>query len=109
LNNGEDGGKEAADELNDRVIAYLQTFNLDLNGAKVMIRAYADVKNLQYACVRNGKMVSSASLSRFVIGFNQRQALFDFVDVGDWKEGADNKIRGIHAFVAFSIMKDLTD
>jgi len=95
LNKGEDGGKEAADELNDRVIAYLKILNIDMSGTKVMIRAYADMKNLRYACVRNRKMDSGADLSRFVVGFNQRQALFDFVDVGDWKEGADNKIRGI--------------
>jgi len=101
LNKGEDGGKEAADELNDRVLAYLRSLNIDVNGARVMIRAYADVKNLRHACVKNKKMDSSASLSRFVIGFNQRQALFDFVDVGGWKEGADNKIRGILPPVAF--------
>lgn len=60
-----------------------------------MIRAYADIKNLQAACVRNGKMQTGAILGRFLVGFNQRQALFDFVDVGDWKEGADNKVRGM--------------
>lgn len=39
-------------------------------------------------------MKESSSMSLFAHGFNQRQALFDFVDVGPGKEGADNKVRG---------------
>ena len=34
-------------------------------------------------------------MSHFAHGFTQRQGLFDFVDVGDGKEGADHKIRGM--------------
>ena len=59
-----------------------------------MIRAYANVKGLEQACMKNGKMRSGANLGRFVTGFNQRQGLFDLVDVGDCKEGADHKVRG---------------
>ena len=47
-------------------------------------------------------MKETASLEQFVQGFNRRQAFFDFVDVGNWKEGADNKIRGtlkLHDFL----------
>ena len=34
-------------------------------------------------------------MSLFTHGFNQRQALFDFVEVGLGKEAADNKVRGM--------------
>jgi len=94
LSNGEKGGQDAADELNRQVNDYMKTLSIDDASTKVMVRAYANVKGLQDACRSNGKMKNAASLDRFVHGFNRRQALFDFVDVGPWKEGADNKIRG---------------
>ena len=61
----------------------------------VVVRAYANLKDLAQAYVRLGKMRHAANLSLFAVGFTKRQALFDFVDVGVGKERADNKIRGI--------------
>lgn len=67
---------------------------VDFESLDIVVRAYANIKSLQSACVRNGKMKSGASLSLFAQGFTQRRALFDFVDAGAGKEEADNKIRG---------------
>ena len=78
-----------------------------MDSIEIVVRAYADVKGLHGACVRNGKMKNGASLSLFVHGFNQRQGLFDFVDVGPGKESADNKIRGTyetHSWVLAGLM-----
>ena len=68
---------------------------MDMDETDILVRAYADIKSLHAACIRNGKMKSGANLTHFAFGFSQRQGLFDFVDVGPWKEGADHKIRGI--------------
>ena len=94
LNKNEGGGKDAADELHARIKEYFRELYVDANNTEIVVRAYADVKALQAACVKNGKMKNGASLGLFAHGFNQRQGLFDFVDVGPGKEGADNKIRG---------------
>ncbi len=86
---------EAADELRGRVKEYLRQIKVDVDNTDIVVKAYADIKNLSAACIRNGKMKSGSNLSLFAHGFNQRQGLFDFVNVGPGKEGADNKIRGM--------------
>lgn len=72
----------------------MQTLSIHPDGTRVIVQAYANFNGLENACRRNGKMKKNASLNHFVRGFNRRQAFFNFVDVGDWKEGADHKIRG---------------
>ena len=94
LNKNETGGQEAADELHGRVESYLQSRKIDVTGTDVVVRAYANMNRLQLACVRNGNMKPGVNLHLFAQGFNQRRALFDFVDVGAGKERADNKIKG---------------
>lgn len=96
MNRNEAGGRDAADELQARVKDYLKTIQIAVDTTEIIVRAFADVKSLHGACIRNGKMNNGASLSLFVHGFNQRQGLFDFVDVGSGKESADNKIRGTY-------------
>ena len=96
MNEGEKGGKDAADELLARIKDYLKTIKTDSDDMDVMVRAYANLKDLTHACVRSGKVKHTADFGLFAIGFTKRQALFDFVDVGAGKERADNKIRGIY-------------
>ncbi|KAK3178050.1 hypothetical protein OEA41_000182 [Lepraria neglecta] len=98
LNKDDGGGKGAADELHARIKDYLKELKLDADNTKIVVRAYADVKNLQATCVKNGKMKRGSSLNLFARSFNQRQGLFDFVDIGAGKEEADNKIRECLSF-----------
>lgn len=76
-----------------RVQDHLRVLKIDTTDIEIMVRAYANLKGLQNACLRNGKLKTGANLRLFAHGFNQRRGLFDFVDVGDWKEGTDNKVR----------------
>ena len=62
-------------------------------GFKIIVRAHANIKKLENRYKEEGKISKGASLEKFVQGFNQRQALFDLVDVGGLK--AKRKIRGI--------------
>ena len=94
MKKGEEGGREAADEMLLRVKRYLRTISLDAEDMDVMVRAYANVKGLGKACIDSGKLKNGADLGLFAAGFTQRGKLFDFVDVGPGKERADNKIRG---------------
>ena len=94
MSRNEAGGRDAADELHARIKDYAKKLKLDAENTDITVRAYADLKSLRSACVKNGKMRESSSMSLFAHGFNQRQAMFDFVDVGLGKEAADNKVRG---------------
>ena len=78
-----------------RVRKYLQPFVKDAATITVMVKAFANLTGLEQACVKNGKLKVGIYLNPFVIGFNRRYPLFDFVDVGAGKEEADNKIRGM--------------
>ena len=95
MSRNEIGGRDAADEVHSKIKDYAKNLKLDAENTDITVRAYADLKSLRSACVRNGKMRESSSMSLFTHGFNQRQALFDFVDVGLGKEAADNKVRGM--------------
>ena len=94
MSRNEAGGRDAADELHARIKDYMKKLKLDAENTDIAVQAYADLKSLRSACVKNGKMKESSSVSLFAHGFNQRQALFNFVDVGSGKKGADNKVRG---------------
>ena len=94
LNKDEAGGRLAADELLARVKEYLQNLNLEVENTDVVVRAYANVRGLGKACVKNDLMRPTADLGLFANGFTGRHPLFDFVDVGVGKERADHKIRG---------------
>lgn len=94
LNNGIEGGKQAADKLFTELRGYLKPLGIDLDTTDIVVRAYANFIGLAQASVKNGIMKNGASLNLFANGFTQRQALFDFVDVGAGKERVDHKIRG---------------
>ena len=76
-----------------KVKDYLKTLDIDSDRMDIMVRAYANFKGLAKVCVDKGIVTKDLDLSLFAHGFTERQALFDFVDVGAGKEGADNKIR----------------
>lgn len=90
--NGVGGGRQVADKLAAELKVYLETLTLNLENTDIIVRVYADFAKLAQSCVKDGKIENGANLSRFANGFTQRQALFDFVDVGAGKPG--HKIRG---------------
>ena len=60
-----------------------------------MTRVYANLSGLSKALSRAGIVGNEArALAPFTSSFTRSQDLFDFIDAGDKKEGADFKIRG---------------
>ncbi|KAK7909141.1 hypothetical protein PG985_015019 [Apiospora marii] len=93
LKKGEKGGVESADALLAAVQSYVkETLRLSAE-ADIVVRAFANLTGLREALQRRGTPCDLSQLRAFVSGFNNRQALFDFVDVGCGKERADSKIR----------------
>lgn len=63
---------------------------------RIMVRIYSNILGLSKSLGRLGLIGKEArSFSTFAAGFTAAQDLFDYVDAGDKKEGADYKIRGI--------------
>ncbi|KAK8064292.1 hypothetical protein PG996_008944 [Apiospora saccharicola] len=94
LTGGEKGGAEAADALFSAVQGYAQNKIRESPEVDVVVRAFANVTGLREALHRRRVTCDIDQLRAFASGFNNRQALFDFVDVGSGKERADSKIRG---------------
>jgi hypothetical protein len=60
-----------------------------------MVRVYASFKYLSKTLAKIGLCGNeSRSIAPLACGFTRAQELFDFVDAGDVKEGADRKIEG---------------
>lgn len=78
-----------------KVRQYLHPFVKNTESVAVMVKAYANLIGLAQTLTKNGNLKWGMSLNQFVIGFNRRYPLFDFVDVGPGKEEADNKFKGI--------------
>jgi hypothetical protein len=91
---GSDGGITAAQSLSNDVKQLLQSrlYN-DADQCSVMVRIYANLSGLSKTLARNG-LVGNESFYQFTASFTRSQDLFDFVDAGDKKEGADFKIKG---------------
>ncbi|KAL9113096.1 MAG: hypothetical protein Q9227_002708 [Pyrenula ochraceoflavens] len=92
LQNGEQGGKDAAHQLDAAIRGHIMGAFPHIKGAKIMTRVYANVKGLAEACFRSGITDNPAVVQEFVRGFNESKALFDFIDVGVGKDRADGKI-----------------
>jgi len=61
---------------------------------KVIARVYANVKGLADVCHRAGLVSSPSDVEDFCRGFTRGRCLFDLVDVGPGKDGADAKVVG---------------
>ncbi|KAH8698469.1 hypothetical protein BGW36DRAFT_339586 [Talaromyces proteolyticus] len=95
IKGGADGGVTAAQKLSNSIKELLQsTLYNDADQCRIMVRVYANLAGLSKTLSRAGLIGhESRSLAPFTASFNRSQDLFDFVDAGDKKDGADFKIR----------------
>jgi hypothetical protein len=94
LQNGEQGGKDAANQLWAALTHYVARNFPNISSPKIVTRIYANVKGLGVTCHHAGITDSPSVIDDFVRGFNKSRLLFDFVDVGSGKGSADDKISG---------------
>ncbi|GIK00135.1 hypothetical protein Aspvir_004154 [Aspergillus viridinutans] len=93
---GSEGGVTAAQLMSESIRRLLQEQLPDqASQCRVMVKLYCNLLALSKTLARAGLAGFEArSLSWFASNFTRSQDLFDFVDAGDKKEGADFKIRG---------------
>lgn len=93
---GEPGGHQASRLLKASVIEYLRTKHSEVPAnVKITIRVYANFKGLARAYCDAQVIGNPTELGNFVNGFNKEDALCDFVNAGDGKECADEKLKGM--------------
>ncbi|KAI9367661.1 hypothetical protein BJX61DRAFT_527369 [Aspergillus egyptiacus] len=92
---GQQGGSKAAQILSESLkdLAH-ERLGSQADQCRIMVRIYSNVLGLSKTLARTGLVGNEArSLSAFASSFTAAQDLFDYVDAGDKKEGADYKIR----------------
>jgi hypothetical protein len=94
LRQGEQGGKDAANQLWSVVREYASANLSNVQSPKIVARIYANVKGLADVCQKAGIVDRASVIEDFTRGFNGSRLLFDFVDVGSGKDRADDKISG---------------
>ncbi|KAK2739610.1 hypothetical protein FQN55_009346 [Onygenales sp. PD_40] len=92
LQQGEQGGKDAANQLWAAVRDYTTRNLPNISSPKIITRVYGNVKGLAEACYKAGIIDRPGLVDEFMRGFNGSRLLFDFVDVGSGKDRADDKI-----------------
>ncbi|KAH6688541.1 hypothetical protein F5X68DRAFT_80475 [Plectosphaerella plurivora] len=93
---GLDGGMRAATLLRQAVEEDLRSSVSDAaHHLQVIVRVYANVKGLAATYVRAGILSDPAILDDFIRGFNMYDAMCDFVDAGNGKECADEKVKAV--------------
>ena len=95
LRQGEQGGRDAANQLWAYVRDYVSRNFPNVQSPKILARIYANVKGLADACYKAGIVERPSVIEDFTRGFNGSRLLFDFVDVGSGKDRADDKIGGM--------------
>ena len=90
-----DGGKKTASLLKHAVEAELRSSTPSTSHhVKIIARVYANVQGLANVYRQKGIIPEFTSLDEFIRGFNMGDAMFDFVDAGNGKECADEKVKG---------------
>ncbi|KAL2367018.1 hypothetical protein RJZ56_000105 [Blastomyces dermatitidis] len=92
LQQGEQGGKDAANQLWAAIRDYASRTFPNIPSPKIIARVYANVRGLADACYKAGLVERPGLIEEFTRGFNGSRLLFDFVDVGSGKDRADDKL-----------------
>jgi hypothetical protein len=106
IRKGLEGGVDAAQLLQQQVRGCLSRLeNGDADRYRIVVRIYANLKGLSKALALAGGQAGheARSLAPFTSSFTRSQELFDFVDAGDKKDGADFKIKGDTSPLRFRI------
>lgn len=95
LQQGEEGGRSAAKQLETGLRAYLSKNLPSINEPKLLTKVYMNVKSIGEMCARSGIISEPGAIHEFVRGFNETMSFSEIVDVGSAKNKAYDKIQGL--------------
>ncbi|KAJ9606162.1 hypothetical protein H2200_009123 [Cladophialophora chaetospira] len=87
------GGDAAAKLLRKAVFEYLRNDPHFKHDHKIIIRIYANLRGLTRTYIEKGILPNTTLFTEFVLGFNKAHPLCDFIDAGNHKEAADQKLK----------------
>lgn len=90
-----DGGSEAASRLNHAIRNHVASFHGNSGNWPIMVQIYLSLEKLAVKLASVGLLRSPSELRAFAQRFSLNQPLFSIIDVGQGKEKADHKIRGL--------------
>ncbi|KAG4276048.1 hypothetical protein FPRO04_14292 [Fusarium proliferatum] len=94
VRDGLEGGKRTASILKQAVEGELKSFDPSMpHHLQVIVRVYANLKGLAKTYKDTSILPAPDSLEAFVSGFNMGDTLCDYVDAGNGKECADEKVK----------------
>lgn len=105
LQQGEEGGRIAAKQLEAGLREYLLKNLPSINEPKLLTKVYMNVKSLGELYARSGIISEPAAIHEFVRGFNEAMSFSEIVDVGSGKNKAYDKIQGSCHALRYSISK----
>ncbi|KAJ0166651.1 hypothetical protein CTA2_6440 [Colletotrichum tanaceti] len=96
---GLEGGKKASSFLEQAVASELRSVDRSLpHHLRVVVRVFANLKGLAATYAETGTIRDPGVFCEFVRGFNMTSAMCDFVDAGNGKECADEKLKANFRF-----------
>jgi len=95
LQAGEEGGRNAANQLYAAIHSYLKSNLPSVNTPKIMMKIYLNARGFGEQCARNGIFTEPSAIHDFIRGFNETMSCSEIVDVGSGKNSAHNKIQGL--------------
>ncbi|KAJ5477009.1 hypothetical protein N7539_007153 [Penicillium diatomitis] len=87
-----DGAAEASRRLTKAVRTFLQDSPYSSEDVPILVRIYANLKDLATALQKNKVIPFERDLHRFAEQFTNSRAEFEFINVGPGKENADSKM-----------------
>ncbi|WDK21143.1 hypothetical protein CGRA01v4_12432 [Colletotrichum graminicola] len=99
IEQGLEGGKNAVRSLRQAVASELKSVDPSLpHHLQFVVRVFANMQGLAKTYTEMGTIRDPGVLSEFVRGFNMTNAMCEFVDAGNGKECADEKMKGNFEF-----------
>lgn len=94
LQQGEEGGRNAANQLYTALHGYLTTNLPNIKVPKLLTKIYMNVRTFGEMCARSGLFSEPSGIHDFIRGFNQTMSFSEIVDIGPGENKALDKMKG---------------
>lgn len=94
LQQGEEGGRNAAKQLSTALNTYLTTNLSNINIPKLLTKIYMNVRVFGEMCTRSGIIADPSGIHDFIRGFNETMSFSEIVDIGSSKNTVLDKMKG---------------
>jgi protein subunit release factor A len=99
-----DGGSEAASRLHHAIRGHVSSLHSNSGNWPIMVQVYLSLDKLAMKLAQVGLLHAPSELRSFAQRFSVNQDLFSIIDVGQGKERADHKIKGVYLTLPRSLL-----